>query len=98
MSHDARIDRNPTYRRLRAPARQGAYTVGQLVALATAGVLAILVAALLMRLGAPAGVALTSGGVIAGAPPTIAIALEGRGVSVLRLVLAALARQRAPRP
>ena len=32
--------RNPTYRQLRAPARQGVYTVGQLVALAVSGLLA----------------------------------------------------------
>ena len=97
MTGDPRIDRNPTYRRLRAPARQGAYTVGQLVALALAGVLAILVAAGLMSLGAPTGLALTSGVVIAGAAPTAAIALEGREFSVPGLLHAAIAWQRAPR-
>ena len=97
MTRDARIDRNPTYRRLRAPARQGAYTVGQLVALATAGVLAIVVAAGLVRLGAPVGLALTCGVVIAGAPPTAAVALEGREFSVLGLLRAALLWQRSPR-
>jgi hypothetical protein len=96
VSIDGR-ERNPTYRQLRAPARQGAYTVGQLVALAASAVLALLAAAGLLRLGAPIGLALTSGVVLAGAPPTVAIALEGREFGVLGLVRALVAWQRAPR-
>src|SRR4051812_43618185 len=89
--------RNATYRQLRAPARQGAYTVGQLVALAAAGVLAVVLGALLVEIGAPVALALTSGVLVAGAPVTLALALEGREFSVPGLLIAVLAWQRSPR-
>ena len=90
-------ERNLTYRQLRAPARQGAYTVGQLVALAVSGLLAVVVAAALVRLGAPVGLALSGGVLLAGAVPMAALALEGREFSIIGFLRALVAWLRAPR-
>src|SRR4051812_5673229 len=90
-------ERNVTYRQLRAPARHGAYTIGQLVALAASAVLAILAGGALVRVGAPVALALTGGVLVAGAPATAAIALEGREFSIPGLLLALVRWQRAPR-
>jgi hypothetical protein len=95
MSEHAR--RNTTYQRLRAPARQGAYTVGQLMALGVSGVVSLALAAMLIRLGAPIGLSLTGGVLAAGAAPMAAIALEGREFSVLGFIRATVIWQRTPR-
>lgn len=89
--------RNPTYRQLRAPARQGSYTVGQLVALVVSGLSAVGIAAALMRVGAPVGLALMAGVLLAGSVPMAALALEGREFSIPGFVRAVVAWQRAPR-
>ena len=78
----APAERNLTYRQLRAPARQGSYTVGQLVALAVSGLLAVVVAAGLVRLGAPVGLALSGGVLLAGSVPMAALALTVAAVVV----------------
>ncbi len=94
---DQAAARNSTYRQLRAPARQGSYTVGQLVGLAAAGLLAVGIAAGLLRIGAPVGLALMAGVLIAGSIPMAALALEGREFSIPGLIGAVVAWRRSPR-
>src|SRR4051794_20516132 len=89
--------RNATYRQLRAPARQGAYTIAQLIALAAAGLAAVVLGALLVELGAPVALALIAGVLVAGAPATVAMAIEGREFNVPGLIRALVAWQRSPR-
>lgn len=92
-----RETRNATYQRLRAPARLGAYTIGQLIALGASAVIALALGTLLIGLGAPVGLSLTCGVLLAGAAPMTALALEGREFSVLGLIRAAIAWRRTPR-
>jgi hypothetical protein len=89
--------RNATYQRLRAPARLGSYTIGQLVALAASAVISLALAATLVRIGAPVGLSLTCGVLLAGAAPMTALALEGREFSVLGFIWASIAWVRSPR-
>lgn len=90
-------DENVTYQQLRAPARHGAYTVVQIVQLSCAALLGIGLGLGLASLGAPAGVALFSGVLLAGAPVMAAGAVEGREFDLLGLLAAVVARARAPR-
>ena len=89
--------RNATYGQLRAPARQGSYTVGQLVGLAASGLLAVGIAAGLLFVGAPAGLALMAGVLLAGSIPMAALALEGREFSIPGLISAIVSWHRSPR-
>ncbi len=94
---DGAAARNRTYRQLREPPRQGSYTVGQLVALAASGLFAVGIAGALLRLGAPVGLSLTAGVLLAGSIPMGALALEGREFNVPGFLRAAAHWQRAPR-
>jgi hypothetical protein len=90
-------EENVTYQQLRAPARHGAYTVVQIVQLSCAGLLGIGLGLGLTSLGAPTGVALFGGVLLAGAPVMAAGAVEGREFNLVGLIAAVLARARAPR-
>ena len=81
------VDRNPTYQQLRARTRLGAFTVAQCVQLTLSTLAAIGAGVMLVRLGAPAGPALTLGVLIAGAPVMASLVFEGHEFDALSLLL-----------
>jgi hypothetical protein len=91
------VDRNPTYQQLRARTRLGAFTVAQYVQLTFSTLAALGAGMVLVRLGAPAGPALTLGVLIAGAPVMASLVFEGHEFDALSLVLAAVRWTALPR-